>query len=224
VTASASAPAGARAFASDEEAACAFVQAVETAVAALQSIRSRLGGKRDATAATGHMLEALLMAGGSLRDYDRSKIWAMRHAIGGESFAFKSEFDAAVTVLASVAHGLRPPVSAEEDARKQTARAEIEAIAQRLMQCDNAIESTRALDDWERGMVAAKAVSDKAAHEARLAGGFKGASSPPPKPPSAPPKAGRKTSARGEPAIEGDFPLPGGVEAGADPFPTQKVG
>lgn len=210
-------------FASDEEAAFAFVQAAESAVAALQSIRSRLSGKRDATAATGHVLEALLMAGGSLRDYDRSKIWAMRHAIGGESFGFKSEFDATANVLAAVVQGLRLTSSPEEEVRKQTARAEIEPIAQRLTLCDHAIEATRAVDEWDRGLVSAKAASDKVAHESRLAAAGVKAPPPPPKPAASKAPVSRKRGA-GEPAPDGDYPLPDTVDAGGDPFPTNKVG
>lgn len=215
-----------KSVASEEDAAYAFVQAVESAIAALEAIRSRTVGKKDATAATGHMLEAVLAAGGSLRDYDTSKIWALRHAIGGESFSFKSVHDAAVVVLSVVVQGLRPAASPEEEARKQTARGEIEAIARRLTQCENSVESIRAVEEHERGKVAAKAAADRAAHEARLAGGRVVQVSAPPKPAPAvaPTAAAKSASKKTAPVPEGDFPLPGSVEAGADPFPTTKVG
>jgi hypothetical protein len=205
----------------DQRDAFALVQAADQAVKAIESIRSRLGGKRDATAATGHLLDALVHTGGTIREYDRPKLWAFRHALGGESHTFSSPHAAAAVLLQLIVSGLRPPASLEEEQRHATANDEIVAIAKLLTLSEHSIEASRAVEQWDQGNARARDASHRAGHEARLAAAARV--------PGAIPSAARprpaltETAPAAEPGLDGDYALPGTVDApGGNPFPTKE--
>ena len=211
----------------DERDACALVQAAEQAVKAIESMRSRMVGKRDATPATGHVLEAIAHAGGSLREYDRPHVWALRHAVGGETHVLKSPHDAAAQVLATVVHSLRGARSEDEAARQNTARSDMLAMAKVLKGSEHMFEATRNLEQHDAGVVVAKAAADKAAHEARLAAGYKTMQVGAPAPAPAAKATGKAAPAKATPgaAPDGDYVLEGSADGpDGNPFPTAPVG
>lgn len=212
----------------DERDAYALVQAAEQAVKAIESLRSRMVGRRDATAATGHTLAAIVAAGGALREYDRRHVWALRHAIGGESFTFAATHDAASQVLASVVQALRPARDQDDATRQKNAQADMLAMSKILAACEHSIEATKNVEQFEAGVATAKATADRAAQDARLARGAPAAVSvmkldgPLPAPARRAGKGGPK-SPQGAP--DGDFVIDGSADApGGNPFPTTPVG
>jgi hypothetical protein len=204
-----------------------LVRAAARAIQALQSLRSRMVGKRDATAATGHVLAALDAEGGALREYDRPHVFALRHALGGESFAVASLHDAAAQVLGTIVQAMRPPRDENEEARRKNARGDMMALAKIFRACDHAIQATKNIEQHDAGVVLTKAAADKAAHDARLAAGGRTmhASSAPARAdasstrPRAPKPAGKDAAPDGDYAIDGSVDAPGG-----NPFPTAPVG
>lgn len=207
----------------DERDACALVDAAERAVKALESLRSRMNKQRDATSATGHLLEALAAAGGSIREYDRRHVWALRHALGGESFIFAASHDAAAQVLSTIIQALRPAQTEDEAARQKTAQADMLALATILQGSEHQFEARKNLEDADAGAARAKAIADKAAHDKRLAVGPPIAVKvePPPKAPA--PKTGISTAP--QPSFEGDYVEEGSADGpGGNPFPTTPVG
>lgn len=201
----------------DERDACILVEAAGRAVAAIESIRSRMVGRRDATSATGQLLHGLVTVGGVLREFDRPKVWALRHALGGEGFEFRSPHDAAAHILGALVHGLRPAATPEEAVRHENAKGELLALAKILALSEHSIEASRNVEEHDRATASARAAAHKAAHDARLAGRPSGPA-PAPRPPP-PPKVTREQS------LDGDYALPGSVDApGGNPFPTSPVG
>lgn len=194
-----------------------LVQAASVAVEAIVSIRSRLSAERDATPATGQLLEAVLAGGGTLRDYDRPKIWALRHALGGESSSLRSSESAASAILFVLLEGMRPPADADHVRRIATSNEEIGQIARLLKLCDHSIAATKEIESWESGRVLAQATVNRLAHEARLAAA--GPKAPPP-----PPRAARSAASPPSPKTggpEGDYVIEGSVDSpGGNPFPT----
>lgn len=209
----------------DAAAARAIVAAAKAAVEAIESLRTRIKGKRDATAATGHLLVALDEAGGMLREYDRPHVFAIRHALGGESHGFTSPHDAAAQLLGVIVQALRPPRDENDKVRRQNARADLMALSRIFRASEHSIEATKALEQHDQGQILAKAQADKAAHDARLAAGARvmhARSAPTPAAPSQAAKARQPTK---EPDAQGDYPLEGSVDApGGDAFPTHPVG
>lgn len=189
----------------DRDDARLLVEAAAAALEALVAIRSRIAGGRDATSATGQLLLALVDKGGALAEYDRPKIWGLRHALGGEGFHNASEHAATATILATLVAALEEPKSHDQATRRETSRREMIEIAKLLVRCETTVEATRALEAWDKGNAQSLAAAHKLAHEQRLSqSGARGASLTQPAAPPPAPKIERLG--------EGDFPLPGSAD------------
>ncbi len=153
-----------------------LLDGVQQCVAAIRSIRGRLPAPNegDATPSAGRLLQALLRRGGSLREYQRGHVWALKHALGGEGHELERLDRAAIIIVTTLIEGLAEPRSVGESQRRENDRAEIEAIAKIFVDSTTRSEAMAAIDLFDRTNSEARARAHQIEHERRRAQAAKG--------------------------------------------------
>lgn len=150
----------------DEGDAYAIVEALARVVEKIRSIRSRLGSERDATAASGHLLGALLASGGVVSP--ETGPHRVRHALGGEAHSLLSPERAAIALSTLLFEGLIEPRSPDEAARVATASETLHAIADIWTGHDRLATAREQVEVKQRADAEALARSRADAHHERL--------------------------------------------------------